>query len=690
MINELMQAATAMKTIVDLGSEDKLTSLPKGEVFHVRMANDGTIAKIEIIDAENAKSLKKFAPDKHKSFPAFNLSFVPSQDQFAREQQQIEASSFDAKKKAWIEYFGMGPKESKTILNDEDLKRVVEEKKWEFKTLWGNAKKVVKQNQSFANEIATLEGIEEGETIQKLLSIVGKLDAEDFINDFYGTIAAMKAFGRNRDGELSRGKKVSVFLDLQEYNEFQMASSESLDRLNAILCNGGTEERSEMVDCFGGDISGSDGLHNDITLPLLGSMKIRSANKDIPSLARYGAEASETHPMGNHSRIWASNALRWLAKPEYAGRTYGVVGEKELLFAYPTKLTNTPPMMAKLLGATGASEHVQEKFAKLSERVIQELRGIDKQDDVRELAIFAIRKVDKARTKVVYYRNLTVALLGRMARDWTLGTENLPDLDILDWPSTSGERREKKKVEKKVPLPVVPVSVYPARLRLFLNSCFAQSLMESSIKTFEPCEGIEIFLAEKPNSFTEYALSCFMNNMKGYFCDLCVNSVKHQVSKARDKPLFLAILGVLLYKNGIRKERYMNETAFLLGRFLRLADEVHRLYCEIVRDGNHPSEYCGGAALSTMQANPVATLEQLTQRLMPYVKWARAFHGKEKGGLVHSKLNQWGEIADALHEKGIPERLDLVGRVEVLLGYLAMSRKDNDLSNKDNKENANV
>ena len=134
----------------------------------------------------------------------------------------------------------------------------------------------------------------------------------------------------------------------------------------------------------------------------------------------------------------------------------------------------------------------------------------------------------------------------------------------------------------------------------------------------------------------------------------------------------------------------MNETAFLLGRFLRLADEVHRLYCEIVRDGNHPSEYCGGAALSTMQANPVATLEQLTQRLMPYVKWARAFHGKEKGGLVHSKLNQWGEIADALHEKGIPERLDLVGRVEVLLGYLAMSRKDNDLSNKDNKENANV
>ena len=102
----------------------------------------------------------------------------------------------------------------------------------------------------------------------------------------------------------------------------------------------------------------------------------------------------------------------------------------------------------------------------------------------------------------------------------------------------------------------------------------------------------------------------------------------------------------------------MKESAFLLGRCLRITDEIHRLYCEVVRKKDLPPELCGSSLLVSMMESPATTLGQLAMRSAPYIKWARG--GSEKGdksGLVWYWLKQWEGIADQLHTLTWPKRL---------------------------------
>jgi hypothetical protein len=127
----------------------------------------------------------------------------------------------------------------------------------------------------------------------------------------------------------------------------------------------------------------------------------------------------------------------------------------------------------------------------------------------------------------------------------------------------------------------------------------------------------------------------------------------------------------LLYKLGKTKENYMNESAFQLGRFLRVADEIHRLYCEVKREGDIPPELCGSAMLTATLENPTQALAQLAMRFAPYLKWAQAYHGDEKSGLVHYWRNNWAPIADALHQTSWPARPTPDERAQIFLGYLS-------------------
>jgi hypothetical protein len=115
-----------------------------------------------------------------------------------------------------------------------------------------------------------------------------------------------------------------------------------------------------------------------------------------------------------------------------------------------------------------------------------------------------------------------------------------------------------------------------------------------------------------------------------------------------------------------------------LGRCLRVADELHRLYCEVVRKNALPPELCGSSLLVGMMESPGMALNQLAMRSAPYVKWARAFHNSDKAGLVHYWLRQWGEIADRLTEAGWSKRLGPDERAQVFLGYLSSSPKKED------------
>jgi hypothetical protein len=85
--------------------------------------------------------------------------------------------------------------------------------------------------------------------------------------------------------------------------------------------------------------------------------------------------------------------------------------------------------------------------------------------------------------------------------------------------------------------------------------------------------------------------------------------------------------------------------------------------------------------LTATLENPTQALAQLSQRSVPYLKWANAYHGEDmiKSGdksipavsLVRSWLKKWSPIAEMLHEMNWPDRPSPMERAQIFLGYLS-------------------
>ena len=668
MINEFMQLAKAIPSdgTEYAAREDKLTSLPKGETIRVLLAADGTISDVEVLDKERSASLRKYMPNKFKAFPGFNQLLVPTIDTWRTRIEESQSLPTTQKEELFKR---LGVKDS---VPD------TEEQLYGAKGLYKKAVKGIKSNLiDFPKELASKTGslLDENETLFRLLN------AQTKIEDEKSFLASLEKVCFEKSIKYDLTKPVSFFFDVDDYEEWPMVHRRTLDRLNEVLCKsenaaiavqGGSSEAA--VDAFGGACAGADALMRDISIPLLGMIKMRSSNKDVEALNRYHVTGSEGFPMGKSARIEAEAALKYVINPDGDGFTYGRVSANEILIAYPADVVSrqkTP--LVQMFGGGSNPERERLVFRKVAQDVIELLKGEGRDLSNRELRIFSIRKMDKARTKVVYYRNIDVTALARASEEWNEGCHNLPTLDVKDWPTISkGERKSEK---DKKPLPVEIETVFPARLYRYLNKYYKRNFSTEDIEVarFEPSTGLELMLMDEASvvPFVQSILSQVMIQAGNYYRALCVSLGQNKVASAKDKGLHLGIIGLLLYKVGKRKENYMNETAFLLGRFLRIADGLHRCYCDSERKGQYPGEFCGSSLISAMMENPVVALAQFGQRSAPYVRWAQACQKEKYEGLAHWWLNQWQPIADALHATKLSTRLTDAERAELFLGYLS-------------------
>jgi hypothetical protein len=314
---------------------------------------------------------------------------------------------------------------------------------------------------------------------------------------------------------------------------------------------------------------------------------------------------------------------------------------------------------------------VEQKFKVLAERVIAQLKGQGEAAKDGAIEIFSLRKMDKARTKVVYYRNTTVVSLETASHAWDAGFKNIPPLDIRTW----GEGKNDK--GRSFPVPVKPQTVFPVNLHKILNVVWRLSrneVKQSEVKLFEPSTGLRLLLDTPEAMQTAYIAERFLAHSQTYFIALCRAKGRNEIADRRDLSnlkTYPGVLGLLLYKLGKTKESYMNESVFQLGRFLRIADEIHRLYCEVVRPDDKLPELCGSSLLSPMLESPLRAFNQLAIRVTPYLKWVKRFHGEEKSGLAHYWVHQWATIADALHQTNWPVRPSPEERAQIFLGYLS-------------------
>jgi len=125
----------------------------------------------------------------------------------------------------------------------------------------------------------------------------------------------------------------------------------------------------------------------------------------------------------------------------------------------------------------------------------------------------------------------------------------------------------------------------------------------------------------------------------------------------------------------------MKSPAYLIGRLLSVADQLHDKYCKYVRNDSRPPQLLGNALMAIALEHPEQALAMFSQRMLPYQAWARTYsdpNPDKEAGLVHFFLNEWGAICSQLAELDtkIPVRCSDTDKASMLLGYLASTAKN--------------
>lgn len=398
------------------------------------------------------------------------------------------------------------------------------------------------------------------------------------------------------------------------------------------------------------------------------SVKLRTMFKEQACQQRYGRLEGFSYPLAPRLRKEMKSSLEWLGKAERKGKTWLNTSKDEILFAYPERL---PSLLPSLVDAFGPMEDAGGvRFAERAKKLVTELRrgrepGTDSHAD--GLQLFILRKLDKARTKVVYTRHTDASELEQRCEAWSLGCGNLPAL-----------------FEEVFGAPRV---LYPLEAADILNRYWKQdgSLATDKFKPVPKYHGMELLLeAELPVSADLHNLAEQGMNVGGYVgSQLARNKPLGSTAKRQEKMPgeirdMLTLIALLLYREGIRKEKYMESLPYLYGQLLKVSDELHALYCRIVRNGDVPPQLAGSGLYPSAAEAPVRTLNLLAMRMSPYITWAKSYRYKdvnEKGRESWRAgwlLSMYEGISTKLYAVWQPQtRFNDEEKAQLFLGYLA-------------------
>lgn len=145
--------------------------------------------------------------------------------------------------------------------------------------------------------------------------------------------------------------------------------------------------------------------------------------------------------------------------------------------------------------------------------------------------------------------------------------------------------------------------------------------------------------------------------------------------KAKD---MLALMGLFLYREHIGKDQYMKNLPYLYGQLLKAADELHALYCNVVRNGEMPPQLVGSTLFQSAAEAPIRTLNILSQRIMPYYAWANSyrFQGMKEAGKESWRAGWLYRICEQtmnkLQNSWAPQtRFSDEEKAQLFIGYLA-------------------
>jgi hypothetical protein len=674
MLNELYQLSAVLKDkgIRPYSWHKDLKPLPnisnKKPCYRILISSDGSISGIEPMEKELAGCLRKWETSNGNSFPGYNIQplyriadednkkrlkkWREGNDQIdlnlikewcAKEQAKNWDAKFDKKMNKCL---GVIPQELQKRCADISSDFISLKKLCERVVEWGNDCSV-KFFQALESHIYA--SLEREEHTPSLLSIL------------------IHEGSSRKKPEKDRGS-VSVFMDVPDWKEYPVAHEETIKCINEHLLNstnaGDTNTENETEDAFGYASCGNKDKLPEVKLPIIGGIKLRAMNSESPCQYRYGTIDANSFRIGADSRKRTKGALEWLGSDEHEGKTWGRADRKELIFAYPAVLPDAPLKLAACLGAR-KTDDTEARFENYAKDVVDCLNGLGQSLKEIELRVFSLRKMDKARTKVVFHRNYSAQRLADAAREWQQGCANIPVIQIKSWGKEKGETIQAE-----------PETPFPLQIADCLNRVWKQDgTSKCEVKSISKSAGIELMLDESAAlRQVLHLLNVTLQNSKGLFFSLGDSLHRNEIFKLdgfnKHKQLMPAILGLLLWKLGIGKESYMNHPPYLVGRMLKIADELHALYCKEMRKDKLPPQLLGNALMVAALDSPTQALAQLALRIAPYLGWART-NSTESVGLSRYFLKEFGLVEAKLRDATLPLRLDDPAKAQLLLGYIS-------------------
>ena len=630
----------------------------------LRIVLDGSsVAEIESVSAEKGSNIRRYG-DKQASFPAMNLAalYRVTDNKIRMEIERLiqDGGEYDVDT---IESWCRTDNWSKKFRDK--YKRCFEIRPQEIlQTLQGETR-----YQPLNDLVEAIQPFREPDVLREAL----KEEAFRMLRARKGTIAALQTLfflPSQKDAEKEESGKLSVVLDTYDL-EYQGASTigpRFAKDLNQALLSaehlGQKEQTAETKDAFGRNFLPLDEPMPTVKLAAGFEVSLRTMFKGQPCQGRYGKYENDSYPISKEERTELSAALEWLGQKGHENKMWVSIGKGEAMFIFPSRLSDGLPELTGLYqNASLQKEAMFEAKAKSFADYLTKTKELDPEHVPEWIHFFILKKLDKARTKVVYSYLARPEEIMKRSDDWQRAAKNLPEFRFG-----------------------APWTPFPLKTAGILNKVWKQdgTIAGGKYKEVSAYFGMELFFGRANLNHT---LRVLIKNAAPLTVFAGSRPNASQSSDRKGQFFFLketlVLMGMLLYWKKIRKDAYMNEYPYLFGQLLKAADGLHELYCMTERKGQLPPQLVGSSMYLAAMEFPSRTLAQLAQRLLPYLGWAKTHKDKcfsiktKNGELVNSPPavyylsvfhNIAGKLANALTNQ---TRFSDTEKAQLLIGYLA-------------------
>lgn len=669
MLNELLalNRSLSARGILAPAWHPWVQTFKKGEALVAEIDSTGSVARVSLLDEGEVAGLRKIAPDFHKSFPGFNLNSPLF---------TLEVST------PWND-FDLQWHAALALNNDSSLAYATKDLQRLKRLLW-----------EFPQEEISPRLKSGGPKTEAILTLIQRLatathSSEMFLRRLgHQVIAAAKQgriprelalatlFGKpNKKKHQLEAWQPTLILDLVDLKKFEyrVADPAAPQEWSTLLLQHESPPQG-IAAGFTCALSGETDVHvgdkmPNPNLPILGPSYLMSMNPDIPCQTRYGRTSTDIFSAGRKTVLQLNDSLLFVTDASRRYKTWiGIPSafkdENDLLIAYLEEEPNADVAIASVFGdVEPTAGQSLATYEKRTESIFAALRLLNKPGKDLHIRVLALSKLDKGRRHVVFSERYEAAALFEAQSRWFCGTANVPEIAI-PFPTAKG-----KKAEWRKGYVVSPSEVMFSFKKQWLRAG------ESS----QSVPGIELRLAFR--LFLEAEVSTLSGRLLDRYLSLTfplmiglgrsLRGGSGLSESAREECLIaIGVYGILLFRQGRRKEMYMENRDFLLGQFLQLADLLHKLYCENERNNSIPPQLIGNAAIPMAVQSPARAFSVLSSRMVVYLAWAERFRG-DNAGLTKWTKKELGRVSSMLKDHDLCPAVTTNGRAELLLGYLA-------------------